>query len=117
MYQDPNLHCMQITVPHSLYGRCTYFAPKKITDWLFGNEINDYGYAGEESWGDGFTNGISNATSTYMVYNIQPEDATAFGIQFPQVRVYLGKQYDYSKTETNTGRKSRSQRTEKATKG
>jgi hypothetical protein len=97
MYKDPNLHSMQLTVPQSVYGECTYFAPKPISEWLYGNGCEQWGYVGSSAWGNGYTDGVSNATSNYMVYNIHPEDATAFRIQFPQVKVHLGKQYDYSK--------------------
>ena len=95
MYKDPSLHAMQLTVPHSVYGECTYFAPKSVEEWLAGYNLSPQ-YCGGGSWGDGYTNGVTNHTSTYLVYNIQPDDATAFGIQFPTIKIHLSKQYDYS---------------------
>ena len=86
---------MQLTVPHSVYDACTYFAPKPMAEWLSSYKLTAY-YCGGESWGNGYTNGVSNQTSTYMVYNIRPEDASAFGIQFPTIKIHLSKQYDYS---------------------
>ena len=97
MYKDPKLHCMQLSVPHSVYGACTYFIPSPIIAWFAQYDIADWSYCGGNSWGDGFTNGVSNADSTYLVYNIRPEDASAFGIQFPHIKIHLSKQYDYSK--------------------
>ena len=108
MHKDPNLHFMQISIPQSIYGECTYIIPKVFVEWFAQQDIKNWGYSSSESWGDGYTNGLSNKTSTYMVYNIHPEDATLFKIFFPTVRVYTGKQYDYSKIEANTGTKSRS---------
>ena len=96
MYKDPNLHAMQLNVPHSVYGECTYFIPKPLLKWLYEYDLK-YFYCGGNSWGNGYTNGVSNADSTYIVNNIQPDDATAFGIQFPQVKIHLSKQHDYTK--------------------
>ena len=101
MYKDPTLHSMQLNVPHSVYGACTYFIPTVIREWLSSYGVIAY-YCGGNSWGDGFTNGVANSDSTYMVYNIQPYDATAFKIHFPFIKVHTGKQYDYTETKTNT---------------
>ena len=96
MYKDPKLHCMQLNVPHSVYGACTYFIPEVIQEWLHSYNLQ-YNYCGGNSWGNGYTDGVMNSDSTYMVYNICPEDASAFGIQFPKVKIHLSKQYDYTK--------------------
>jgi hypothetical protein len=91
MYKEPYSYSMQLRVPHSIYGPCTYFIPKPLLEWLAENNMKEWGYCGGESWGDGFTNGVNNQTSTYMVYNIQPEDATAFKIHFPNVKIYIAE--------------------------
>jgi hypothetical protein len=88
-------YSMQITVPHSVYDACTYFIPKEIGDWLHSYNLK-YGYVGGGSWGNGFTNGVTNQTSNYMVYNIQQGDALAFRIQFPHCKVYQSEQVEYS---------------------
>ena len=95
MYKDPNLHSMQLNVPHSVYGACSFFMPTKMQEWLRKYNLRA-DYCGGNSWGNGFTNGVSNVDSTYMVNNIHPDDATAFGIQFPKVKIHLSKQYDYT---------------------
>ena len=99
---DPALCSMQIDVPHSVYGSCTHFMPDELIDWiratlmLVEGEFVDYRYCGAGSWGDGFTNGITNQESTYMVNNIHEEDATAFRIMFPRCKVHVSKQYEYA---------------------
>lgn len=82
---------MQIDVPHSEYGNATYIA------WLEEHGISDYAYCGAASSGNGYTNGISNRESVYMVYNIQDVDACAFQIQFPHCKVHLCEQFDFSR--------------------
>jgi hypothetical protein len=96
MYKDPNSYSMQLQVPHSIYGACTYFIPIPLLEWLTKNDLKEWGYCGGTSAGNGFTDGVDNRASTYMIYNIKPEDATAFGIQFPHVRIHLSKQYDHT---------------------
>ena len=93
---DTNLFSMQVNVPHSEYGPCEYFMPGILRDWVCGEYRLIYEYCGETSSGDGFTNGITNKESRYMVKNIQEADATAFQIMFPRCKVYLCKQYEYT---------------------
>ncbi len=88
MLKIPGMDSMQIHVLHSKYGPCDYFLPTKITDWLYGQDIIHYGYVG------GNVNGLGEATreSVYMVYNIRPEDVTAFKIQFPDIKTSIHRQ-------------------------
>lgn len=99
MHKDPNSYSMSLTVPHSVYGACTYFIPESMKAWLYQHGLERYSYCGGNLWGNGYTNGVTNADSVYMVYNIQPEDATAFGIQFPRVKIYLGVPCDHTETD------------------
>ena len=88
---------MQVNVPHLEYGNDNYFMPSILIEWLRRNGIVDYDYCGGGYTGYGYTNGVTNWESVYMVNDIQEEDATAFRIQFPKCKVYLFNQYDYSK--------------------
>lgn len=95
MIKDLSLQTMQVSVPHSEYGPCTYFMPKQLDDWL--KQYNLQGsYCGGSSWGNGYTNGITNKESTYMVYNINPGDAIAFQIMFPKCRIHVSELHEYS---------------------
>ena len=91
----PGVFTFQINVPHKDYGECDYFAPKVMDAWLREHNL-DYGYAGGGSWGDGYTNGITNKESIYMVRNATQEDGLAFRIQFPFAKVHISEQYDYA---------------------
>lgn len=88
-------YSIQISVPHSVYGACTYFIPEEISDWLHRYNLK-YGYVGGSSWGNGFTNGVTNQTSNYMVYNTRQGDALAFRMQFPHCKLYQSEQVEYS---------------------
>jgi hypothetical protein len=75
--------------------------PDVLIDWIrtalglvFGQWV-DYNMCGQECWGDGFTDGVSNRTTVYMVRNIKEEDATAFRIQFPECKLFVCEQYAY----------------------
>jgi hypothetical protein len=92
---DTNLFSMQISVPHSEYGPHEYFMPVILQAWVAKYKLN-YEYTGGDSWGNGLTNGITNKESTYMIRNIQETDATAFRLRFPQCKVHLSKQYEYT---------------------
>lgn len=118
MYKDPTLHSMHLGIPHAVYGSCDYFIPKPFKDWLNAHSIDNYFYCGGHSSGNGFNeNGRSTAWSTYMIYNIHPEDASVLKIVFPEVTIHLSQQHDYTKTETNTRTKSRKKDIKKATAG
>jgi hypothetical protein len=81
---------MQIHVPHSEYGECDYFMPYILQYWLVGIGLRGK-YCGSRSGGSGYTNGISNVEYTYMVYNVQKEDATAFKIMFPECKIHISE--------------------------
>ena len=87
---------MQVNVPHSEYGPCEYFMPKILRDWVHVQNKFPYHYSGGTSGGDGYTNGVINRESIYVVNNIQEEDATVFQILFPKCKVHLCKQYEYT---------------------
>jgi hypothetical protein len=88
-------YSIQINVPHSEYGACDYFMPKVLADWLKEYGLK-YSYAGGGSWGDGYTNGITNKESTYIVRNAKEEDGLAFKINFPKCHVFISEQYEYA---------------------
>jgi hypothetical protein len=92
---DPNLFSMQIIVPHSEYGTCTYFMPDVLQHWLMDRDLQGH-YCGGGSWGDGYTNDITNRESSYMVNNMQETDGLAFQIMFPKCKVYVCKQHEYA---------------------
>ena len=85
---------MQLTIPHAIYGDADYFGPTPIREWLYKQGHLHWGLVGKTSSGNGYTNGVTNYCSVYMVYNIQPEDATALGLLFPNIGVHLSKQYE-----------------------
>jgi len=86
-------YSMQIDVPHSVYGLCDYFLPKKIEDWLTKHGLN-YSHSGVSSWGDGYTNGISNNESHYVIRYMEKEDGSAFQIMFPDCKVHIFEYYE-----------------------
>jgi len=95
MKKDPNLHSMQINVPHSVYGECKYWMPKVLGLWLAERKLQ-YSLCSQSSGGDGTTNGITNVESHYMVCNIEEVDGLAFKIMFPKCGVHICKQYSYA---------------------
>lgn len=85
---------IQLGVPHSVYGSTTYFPPKVIDEWL--KERNLRGdYVGGHLSGDGFTNGISNAVSNYMITDAHEHDGLALGLRFPECSLYITKKFGY----------------------
>lgn len=97
----PGVFSMQINVPHSVYGSCTHFMPDDLIDWIRSTmnlqegEFVDYRYSGGTSGGDGFTNGVTNQETVYMVYKLKEHDGLAFKIQFPKCGVHMSQQYEY----------------------
>ncbi len=91
----PLEYSMQVDVPHSEYGPVSYFMPLAMREWLKEKGLR-YIYCGGGSWGDGYTNGITNATSSYVISNIEKEDSTAFQIIFPKCVVHLNESHDFS---------------------
>ena len=83
--------CMQITIPHSVYGSCEYFLPAVIEKWFSENGICRPSYAGSNSSGNGFTAGVTNKESVYMIYDIHENDPVAFKLLFPQIKVHSHK--------------------------
>jgi len=83
------MHTMQIDVPWSAYGQCTFFMPTVLRDWLYERGLR-YSYVSKSSDGGGI-----NAKTMYMVYKIHPSDATAFKIFFPECIVHHIEQPDY----------------------
>ena len=81
-------HYMQIDVPHSEYGEGTYFIGDVLQRWLRERGLK-WAYCGCSSWGDGYTNGVTNRESTYMIRDMEREDGLAFKIMFPKCRVYI----------------------------
>lgn len=88
---DTNLFSMQIAVPHSVYGACEYFMPVVLRTWIIEHSLN-YWYISGESWGNGYTDGITNQESVYVVNNIHESDALVFKIQFPKCKINVCKQ-------------------------
>jgi hypothetical protein len=82
---------MQVTVPHSEYGACQYFMPTILREWIVAHGL-DNRYVGGGSWGDGYTNGVTNCESVYLVEDINETDAIAFKLQFPKCRVFMAGQ-------------------------
>ena len=95
MKKDPNLYSMHLSIPDAVYGRHGFLAPRPIRDWLYANKLSDWSRCGGEQTGDGYTAGVTNRLSMYIVNNIQPEDATAFAFMFPHIKIHLSKQYVY----------------------
>ena len=96
MKLDPTLFSMQVEVPEWKYGKCDWFIHGHMHEWL--REMGlDYSWAGSTSTGNGKdeTTGRSTVYFTYMVRNCEEEDASAFGIQFPECKIYVCKQFEY----------------------
>lgn len=97
MRKIAELISIQINVPHSVYGRCEYMMPDDLIDWiretlnLQDGQFVDYGYVGGTITGDGYTNGITNRESVYMVRNMYKEDALAFKLTFPECFVHIAE--------------------------
>ena len=79
---------MQISVPEWKYGVSSYFVHQDISAWLATHNLRPC-YAGYNRSGDGYTDGKSNRMWVYVVKDIGETDASAFGIQFPECRVFL----------------------------
>lgn len=87
------LFSMQINVPHSTFGVCSYFIPNEICLYLIEHGLR-YGYVGRDMSGNGLTNGVTNVRSTYMIYNIEDESfGILFKIMFPACGIHFGEQY------------------------
>ncbi len=82
---------MQVTVPHSEYGECQFFIPPVIYNWCAEYGL-EYRYVRGISQGSGYTNGVTNCESIYMVDGITETDAIAFKIQFPECKVVVAGQ-------------------------
>ncbi len=83
---------LQITVPHSFYGKCEYFIAPKIAAWLKNLGL-DYSLCGQNAWGNGYDkNGITNKETVYMVKDVQETDGIAFKIMFPKCGVFMSEQ-------------------------
>lgn len=88
------VYSFQIDVPHRYYGECDYFIPEEMQTWLKTNNLH-YSYCGGGSWGDGYTDGITNKESCYIVRDASEQDGLAFQIQFPFCKTHISQQYDY----------------------
>ena len=75
----PGVFSFQVNVPHKDYGHCDYFIPTVMRDWLHEHNLKNYLYGGQTLSGDGYTNGITNIESCYIVKDATEEDALAFG--------------------------------------
>lgn len=92
----PIVYSFQVDVPHSEYGECDWFMPKVLQDWLMDRGLQGH-YGSGSSWGNGYTNGVTNRESMYSVKHAQETDALAFQIQFPKCKVHEFKSHDWSK--------------------
>lgn len=96
----PDVFSMQLDVPHSVYGRCFHIMPDELIDWIRGTmglqdgEFVNYEFVGETTHGDGFTNGISNRETVYMVYGLKEEDGSAFKLLFPKCKIHMSQQHE-----------------------
>jgi hypothetical protein len=88
------LTSMQVTVPRAEYGACQYFMPSPMENWLNDKNLKT-SMVGRESYGNGYTNGVTNRTTTYMIRNIEATDATAFQLMFPKCKIHLGHYDEY----------------------
>jgi hypothetical protein len=79
---------MQINVPHSEYGECSYFMPVDMQKWLVERNLMGH-YCGSVSSGDGYTSGVTNRESSYTVKGIKKEDGLVFKIMFPKCKVHI----------------------------
>jgi len=73
---------MQIDVPAEVYGRCDWFVPPRIAAWLKEQSLA-YHFTGTTSYGSG-----QGLKGHYTVDLSNPDDATAFKIQFPDCKVH-----------------------------
>lgn len=91
------MFCMQIEVPKWKYGDCEWFLPDEMRGWLKNLGLK-YSYGGYSLSGNGVdeTTGRSTVYYTCMVWNCKAEDATAFGIQFPECKLYVSEQYEHA---------------------
>jgi hypothetical protein len=89
---DPSLIKMHIGVPVSVYGECSWLVPLSISEWFLRNNLRYPSYCGSTMSGDGYTDGVSNKIVSYVVYDVRPDDTTAFKIQHPKVSIYVAKQ-------------------------
>jgi len=86
-------YCVQVNIPHAHYGQCDYFIPQCIADWLRAHGLIG-NYCGGGSWGDGFTHGVTNRESVYIIRDIEDVDGLAFKINFPHCKIYISQQYE-----------------------
>lgn len=92
---QPKIFSMQLTVPHSKFGKCSFFMPEIIRAWICENlGPFDYTHCGENRSGDGYTNGVTNTESVYIIKWLLEEDGTRLKIAFPECRVHMSCQYD-----------------------
>ena len=82
---------IQLAIPHSVYGFSTYSPPGHINQWLEANNLRGE-YVGSQLNGDGYTNGVSNMMSVYIIQGAQETDGLALAIQFPECRLHVRKQ-------------------------
>lgn len=92
MKLQPGVFSFQVNVPHSVYGECEWFIPAELKSWLTGRGLSA-NYCGGSSWGNGYTNGVSNRESNYMVRDATEQDGLAFKIMFPKCSIYICQQY------------------------
>lgn len=78
----------QIELKHSRWGSISYFPPKEIDEY-FAKLGKQCQFVGGGSWGDGYTNGVANSYSTYMVYDANRDDILLFKILYPDARVHV----------------------------
>jgi len=90
----PGVFSLQVDVPHRDYGACDYFIPAVMNDWLQKQGL-DARWVGCQSNGDGYTNGITNKESCYLIKDAKKEDGFAFQLLFPRVRVHIHQQYEH----------------------
>lgn len=84
-------YSIQLAVPHSVYDSTTYSPPETINEWLKEKGLRGE-YVGGHSSGNGYTNGINNSVSIYMIHGAQETDGSALAIQFPECKLHICKQ-------------------------
>jgi len=99
MKNDNELGSIQINVPHSEYGKCDWFAPRDIQDWLYKYKLT-YQFGGSQSGGNDYTDGIPNTIYYYSVKNISETDALAFQLMFPKCKVIMFKKHTIEEQQT-----------------
>lgn len=86
---------MQVNVPHSKYGDGTYFIAPVLQEWLAERGLQGR-YCSGSSCGDGYTNGVTNKESHYMVNGIKDrETCLMFAIIFSDVKIHVCQEYSY----------------------